>query len=291
MPSSLALSPSGKVIAAGYEDGMVRFWNASTRQQIGVTVTVAAATDQIDVMAFSPDGQTLAIGSDDGAARLVDVKTAQTIGEPLHRPGLYRSDPGPFVQSGWQDAGRRGWQRNSAIARRLPCGSRGVPVHQCGPHVHARRVEAGCPGGGDIKMSAAEHQLRKLFSRRKISVLVTVALVAGCLTFAMSHWQNADSSVLDLSGDTAWLVSTVPGLVSEVSAAAGTPDADVTIADIKGHSVRVAQDASTVLVADENTGIVHLINASSFTRENDASLGRRTRPDKRRHGHIRDRFR
>ena len=127
--------------------------------------------------------------------------------------------------------------------------------------------------GWDIKMSAAEHRLRKLFSRRLISVLVTVALAAGCLTFAMSHWQNADSSVLDLSGDTAWLVSTVPGLVSEVSAAAGTPDADVTIADIRGHSVRVAQDASTVLVADENTGIVHLINASSFTRENDTLLG------------------
>ena len=87
-PSSLALSPSGKVIAAGYEDGMVRFWNASTRQQIGATVTVAADSDQIDVMAFSPDGQTLAIGSDDGAVRLVDVKTAQTIGEPLIDPGF-----------------------------------------------------------------------------------------------------------------------------------------------------------------------------------------------------------
>ena len=58
-PSSLALSPSGKVIAAGYEDGMVRFWNASTRQQIGATVTVAADSDQIDVMAFSPAARRL----------------------------------------------------------------------------------------------------------------------------------------------------------------------------------------------------------------------------------------
>ena len=272
MPSSLALSPSGKVIAAGYEDGMVRFWNASTRQQIGVTVTVAAATDQIDVMAFSPDGQTLAIGSDDGAARLVDVKTAQTIGEPLIGPGF----TGAIQVLSFSPDGRTLVVGAGSGTRLLHVDYLVDPWRTCAPWRATRsRPPSGSrmSRGWDIKMSAAEHQLRKLFSRRKISVLVTVALVAGCLTFAMSHWQNADSSVLDLSGDTAWLVSTVPGLVSEVSAAAGTPDADVTIADIKGHSVRVAQDASTVLVADENTGIVHLINASSFTRENDTSLG------------------
>jgi WD40 repeat protein len=87
-PSSLAFNANGKTLAAGYKDGVVRFWNVSTRQQIGAAVTVAANSDQIDVMAFSPDGQTLAIGSDDGAVRLVDVKTAQAIGEPLIDPGF-----------------------------------------------------------------------------------------------------------------------------------------------------------------------------------------------------------
>ena len=87
-PSSLAVSPDGKLIAAGYEDGVVRFWNVRTRQQAGATVTVAADSDQVDVMAFSPDGQTLAVGSYDGAVRLVAVKAAQPIGEPLITPGF-----------------------------------------------------------------------------------------------------------------------------------------------------------------------------------------------------------
>jgi len=107
-------------------------------------------------------------------------------------------------------------------------------------------------------------------------VLVTAAMVTGCLAFAVSHRQSADSSVLNLSGDTAWLVSTGPGMVSEVSGSAGTPDTDVTVADIRGHSVRVTQDASTVLVADENTGVVHSVSASNFTTGNDISLGPRS---------------
>lgn len=87
-PSSLALSPDGEVIAAGYDDGVVRFWNVRTRRQVGGTVPVAADSDQVDVMAFSPDGQTLAIGSDHGAVQLVDVKAAHPIGEPLIAPGF-----------------------------------------------------------------------------------------------------------------------------------------------------------------------------------------------------------
>jgi hypothetical protein len=129
-------------------------------------------------------------------------------------------------------------------------------------------------------MSAAKHRLREpdarpsgVTSRRPLSVLATVALVAGCLGFAVSHRQSADSSVLDLSGDTAWLVSTGPGMVSEVSGSVGTPDTDVTVAGIRGHSVFAAQDGSTVLVADENTGVVHAVSASNFTTGTDISLG------------------
>jgi hypothetical protein len=129
-------------------------------------------------------------------------------------------------------------------------------------------------------MSAAKHRLRDpaalrgwLTGRRSLSVLVTAAMVTGCLAFAVSHRQTANSSVLNLSGDTAWLVSTGPGMVSEVSGSAGTPDADVTVAGIRGHSVRIAQDASTVLVADENTGVVHSVSASNFTTGTDISLG------------------
>jgi len=87
-PSSLAFSANGKTLVAGYEDGVVRFWNVITHQQIGAAVTVASNSDQIDVMTFSPDGQTLAIGSDDGVVRLVDVSTGQPIGEQLMDPGF-----------------------------------------------------------------------------------------------------------------------------------------------------------------------------------------------------------
>jgi hypothetical protein len=129
-------------------------------------------------------------------------------------------------------------------------------------------------------MSAAKHRLRDpaalrgwLTSRRSLSSLVTAAMVTGCLAFAVSHRQSANSSVLNLSGDTAWLVSTGPGMVSEVSGSAGIPDTDVPVAGIRGHTVRVIQDASTVLIADENTGVVHPVSASNFTTGTDISLG------------------
>jgi WD40 repeat protein len=87
-PTSLALSPNGRILAAGYQDGVVRFWDMATRLQIGPAVAVAASSDQVGAMAFSPDGETLATGSDDGAVQLVDVGPGQLIGGRLAEPGF-----------------------------------------------------------------------------------------------------------------------------------------------------------------------------------------------------------
>jgi WD40 repeat protein len=86
-PFSLAFSPNGKTLAAGYFNGQVRLWDLATRQQAGGPVTVTGVYDSVDRLAFNPEGTALAAGSADGTVRLIDVPTWQPIGAPLVAAG------------------------------------------------------------------------------------------------------------------------------------------------------------------------------------------------------------
>ena len=78
---AVAFSPDGKILAAGYGQGITRLWDVDTQRQIGEPI--ATGSDEIDSIEFSPDGKTLLTGSWDGTARLWDVATQQEIGDPL----------------------------------------------------------------------------------------------------------------------------------------------------------------------------------------------------------------
>lgn len=68
---SIALSPDGTVLAAGYQDGTVRLWNMDTGEQLTV---LEGHKDRVVSLAFSPDGTLLASGGTDGTVRLWGVK-------------------------------------------------------------------------------------------------------------------------------------------------------------------------------------------------------------------------
>ena len=73
---ALTFSPTGKTLASGDTDGIVKLWDVATRQNIA---TLEAHTSEIRSLAFSPDGNMLASGAVDGTIKLWDVETGQNI--------------------------------------------------------------------------------------------------------------------------------------------------------------------------------------------------------------------
>ncbi len=73
---SLAVSPDGRYIAAGSNNGQVRVWR---EQNLLMHLTIQAHTDRVEAVAFSPDGRALATVSWDGSIRLWDVDSGAII--------------------------------------------------------------------------------------------------------------------------------------------------------------------------------------------------------------------
>ena len=74
---SVALSPDGKLLAAGTANGEVRIWQMENRRLLH---TCKGHTDWVRSIAFSTDGKILASGSHDRTIRLWDVDTGQCTG-------------------------------------------------------------------------------------------------------------------------------------------------------------------------------------------------------------------
>ncbi|KAG2038629.1 WD40-repeat-containing domain protein [Suillus americanus] len=73
---SMELSPNGKTVASGCDDGKVRLWNVETRE---VVAKWTGHTDLVGALCWSADGSRVASGSWDGTARVWDVKNGETI--------------------------------------------------------------------------------------------------------------------------------------------------------------------------------------------------------------------
>ncbi len=72
--SNVAISPSGKMIAAGFGSGKVQLLDAETGKEIRI---LAGHQQYLTTLAFSSDEQTLASGSFDETVRLWDVRTGK----------------------------------------------------------------------------------------------------------------------------------------------------------------------------------------------------------------------
>lgn len=65
--ASVAISPDGTLLAAGYMDTTVRIWRVADSVLLH---TLSRHTNSVESVAFSPDGQTVATGSDDSTIKL-----------------------------------------------------------------------------------------------------------------------------------------------------------------------------------------------------------------------------
>jgi len=72
----LVFSPDGKILACGYEDGTIKFLNASNGKIIR---NLKGHSNWVRCLAFSPDGEIFASGGRDKTVTLWDVKTGELI--------------------------------------------------------------------------------------------------------------------------------------------------------------------------------------------------------------------
>jgi len=108
---TIALSPDGKKVVSGSEDGGVRLWDIDTSKVIGRWM---GHTDRVSSVCWSRDGQRVLSGSHDGTARQWDVENGQTILTPIKAGHylwavVYSPDMTLFATAGserpWDDTG------------------------------------------------------------------------------------------------------------------------------------------------------------------------------------------
>lgn len=71
IPTALAFSPDGTMLACGSNDNTIKVWNSVTGELI---VTFTGHLSNVGSLTFSPDGNTLGSGSADGTVRFWDIK-------------------------------------------------------------------------------------------------------------------------------------------------------------------------------------------------------------------------
>jgi tricorn protease-like protein len=70
------LSPNGKIVASGGDDGKVRLWNVEMRKVVAIS---RGCADIVSALCWSVDGERLASGSWDGTARIWDIDSGKNV--------------------------------------------------------------------------------------------------------------------------------------------------------------------------------------------------------------------
>lgn len=87
---SLAMSPDGRFVAAGGEDGLIQLWEVLAGKP---TAKLKESTEWVLCLAFSPDGKQLAAGYFDGSIRAWDVAGGKKVADLPAKPNPPPKEP------------------------------------------------------------------------------------------------------------------------------------------------------------------------------------------------------
>jgi WD40 repeat protein len=116
---TVAFSPDGSMLVAGYDDGALRIWDSKTGAVLRV---IAAHKNSVLDVTFSPDGQALASGGYDNLVRTWDVATGTQLRElDGHRGDVYavayRPPEGALLVSGGENGEFHVWDVGEGVER------------------------------------------------------------------------------------------------------------------------------------------------------------------------------
>ncbi len=120
--ASISISPDGRRIAAGSDDGTARIWDVATGRRLHLLRTEERGTQAI---AFSPDGRTVATGGNDGALRLWSAATGlevRTVVDSSRVTSVAWSPNGRLVATGGADGKVRVYTAATGVRARVLTG-------------------------------------------------------------------------------------------------------------------------------------------------------------------------
>ncbi|MCI0552262.1 MAG: TIR domain-containing protein [Anaerolineae bacterium] len=106
---SVALSPDGKFVLTGSDDGTASLWDVATGKEL---IQFVGHTNQVKSVAFSSDGKYVLTAGDDETARIWDTATGKEVLQFVHTDnvkGAVFSPDGKYVLTGSSDSITRLW--------------------------------------------------------------------------------------------------------------------------------------------------------------------------------------
>ncbi|MCQ0014265.1 hypothetical protein [Actinomadura madurae] len=103
------------------------------------------------------------------------------------------------------------------------------------------------------------------FRRDRLTGQIAIGLVGVLCVSALVYGVGTASARYKLSDVGAWLSASARGLVVHANGLAGKVDGKAAVVpQMRGHRIKIVQDGTTVLLVDEDTGVVSRIDPSQL---------------------------
>ncbi|MEV5829515.1 fibronectin type III domain-containing protein [Spirillospora sp. NPDC052242] len=113
-----------------------------------------------------------------------------------------------------------------------------------------------------------------VFTRDRLTGQIAVGLVGAVVIAAVVYGVGAASAKYDLADVGAWLSARTKGLVVHVNGLAGKVDGKAPLpANARGNRIKVVQDGTTILIVDQETGVVSRLDPAQMKIAGSAEFG------------------